>query len=252
MTERRGDVSAARCGLIWHKQTLRAKWPSDPVELKQMANYSKQWLLLIGIWPIVLGGFPALANALERAQGGASRALQTDTEPRVQVAGIFDFLLGNPRPSQTAPAPEAQPPQQTAPAPENAPQKTPQQRPSAPQASRTPGFGGGSYRTLCVRVCDGYYFPISYQVTRSRFEADAAACSQRCSGDARLFVHRNPGQDVAGAIDLQGNRYANLANAFRYRKELVQGCSCQSSASIEAASGSLDTRIWEQMRRDAK
>lgn len=217
-----------------------------------MANYWKQWLALIGMWLLVLGGLPALADAPERAEGGSSAVLQTESEPQVQVAGIFDFLLGGQRPPQPAPAPEAQPPRQTAPAPGSAPQQAPQQGPSAPQASRTPGLGGGTYRTLCVRMCDGYYFPISYQVTRSRFAADAAACSQRCSGDTRLFVHRNPGQDVSGAVDLQGNRYAGLDNAFRYRKELVQGCSCQASPSTEAASRPLDSQIWEQMQRDAR
>ncbi len=31
---------------------------------------------------------------------------------------------------------------------------------------------------------------------------------------------------VASAVDLEGNRYINLENAFRYRKEPVDGCAC--------------------------
>ncbi len=114
------------------------------------------------------------------------------------------------------------PPQQTQPPPypkktQPAPQK--QKRPSRPG-------GGGRYRTLCVRTCDGFFFPISFKASRSKFKADSDACLERCGSDARLFVHRNPGQKVSSAVDLQGKRYVDLENAFRFRKELVPGCEC--------------------------
>ena len=51
----------------------------------------------------------------------------------------------------------------------------------------------GTYRTLCVRLCDGYYFPISFSATRDRFARDAKTCETSCGGQARLFVYRNPG-----------------------------------------------------------
>ena len=35
---------------------------------------------------------------------------------------------------------------------------------------------GGTYRTVCDRVCDGYYFPISATGTRSRLKQDARVC----------------------------------------------------------------------------
>jgi hypothetical protein len=54
---------------------------------------------------------------------------------------------------------------------------------------------GGTYRTLCVRLCDGFYFPISYSTRRGRFAGDAKQCEQSCPAGSRLFVHRNPGQD---------------------------------------------------------
>ena len=31
------------------------------------------------------------------------------------------------------------------------------------------GAPSGTYRTVCVRSCDGYYFPISYATTAERF-----------------------------------------------------------------------------------
>lgn len=105
----------------------------------------------------------------------------------------------------------------------------------APKKQRKPRAGGGTYRTLCVRACDGYYFPISFKVTRAKFKSDANMCHQRCAGgQARLYFHRNPGQKLSAAVDLSGNRYVDLENAFRYRKELVEGCGCNAAVWSES------------------
>lgn len=85
----------------------------------------------------------------------------------------------------------------------------------------------GTYRTLCVRLCDGFYFPISARVQRGRLHHDSRACMQRCDGEARLFYHPAEGGSVETMIDMRGRRYADLPNAFRYRKTLVAGCGCR-------------------------
>jgi Protein of unknown function (DUF2865) len=85
----------------------------------------------------------------------------------------------------------------------------------------------GSYRTLCVRVCDGFYFPISDGVRRERLYNDAHQCAQRCDGEVRLFYYPTAGGSVETMVDLRGNRYADTPNAFRYRKALVKGCTCK-------------------------
>jgi hypothetical protein len=85
---------------------------------------------------------------------------------------------------------------------------------------------GGTYRTLCVRLCDGFYFPISYSTLRERFVADAKQCEQRCPSRSRLFVHRNPGEEVADMVDLQGRRYRSLPTAFLHQTKYVADCTC--------------------------
>ena len=85
----------------------------------------------------------------------------------------------------------------------------------------------GTYRTLCVRLCDGFYFPISDGVRRERLYSDSRQCSQRCDGEARLFYYSTAGGSAETAVDLSGRRYADLPNAFRYRKALVDGCTCK-------------------------
>ena len=85
----------------------------------------------------------------------------------------------------------------------------------------------GTYRTLCVRLCDGFYFPISDDVRRERLYSDSHQCSQRCDGEARLFYYPTTGGSPDTMVDLTGRRYADLPNAFRYRKTLVDGCTCK-------------------------
>ncbi len=86
----------------------------------------------------------------------------------------------------------------------------------------------GTYRTLCVRMCDGFYFPISFAAAPSRFREDERVCQRTCpAAEVMLYVHRNPGEDINQAVSLNGQPYTQLPNAFLYRKELVSTCSCR-------------------------
>lgn len=85
----------------------------------------------------------------------------------------------------------------------------------------------GNYRTMCVRTCDGYYFPISASVSRRAFHRDAGICRASCGQEAVLFFHPSSSGDAATMVDLTGRAYAKLPNAFRYRKTLVDGCKCK-------------------------
>jgi hypothetical protein len=42
-----------------------------------------------------------------------------------------------------------------------------------------------------------------------------------------LYSFRNPGEDMEQAITITGQAYTALPNAFRYRKEIIAGCSCR-------------------------
>lgn len=85
----------------------------------------------------------------------------------------------------------------------------------------------GTYRTLCVRACDGYYFPISFATTRDRFLDDQQSCQAICPGaKVDLYVHANPGQQAEDMVSLTGVRYSELPTAFRYRTSYDKSCSC--------------------------
>jgi len=86
----------------------------------------------------------------------------------------------------------------------------------------------GTYRTLCVRTCDGYYFPISYSTVPSKFAEDEQLCHRLCpAADVALYTHRNPGEDVSRAVSTSGRLYTDLPAAFSYRKQLNSACNCR-------------------------
>jgi hypothetical protein len=85
-----------------------------------------------------------------------------------------------------------------------------------------------TYRTLCVRLCDGYYFPVSFSTLPNHFQRDAQLCQSQCAAPAELFYHQNPGGAAEQMVSFSSQQpYTSLRSAFRYRKEFVQGCSCK-------------------------
>jgi hypothetical protein len=104
--------------------------------------------------------------------------------------------------------------------------------------NRGGGFGGdsggglfsspsGSYRTVCVRTCDGYYYPISYATTQDKFAEDAQTCQATCPNAEVVLMSNRTGDDINQAMSTSGAPYTSLANAFRYRKEVVPACGCR-------------------------
>jgi hypothetical protein len=94
---------------------------------------------------------------------------------------------------------------------------------------------GSTYRTLCVRLCDGFYFPVSNSTRQERLSGDAKKCEQRCPSRSRLFMHRNPGEGAEDMVDLQGHAYRTLPTALLYQTRYVADCTCQGNPWDEAA-----------------
>jgi Protein of unknown function (DUF2865) len=97
--------------------------------------------------------------------------------------------------------------------------------------SYIPMNGNGTVRTLCVRTCDGFYFPVSFSTTKDHFSKDAAACSALCPGaEAKLYYHSIPNEEPEQMVDLTGKTYTSSPNAFKYRingARSTPGCTCQ-------------------------
>ena len=123
-----------------------------------------------------------------------------------EAQSIFQFLFGNPPSVQTHP--------QT---------RDGRYRNAPSRRYRS----SGKYTTMCVRLCDGFYFPIQSQVSRRNLHHQAQACKQRCNTGAKLFYMPANSTNIDNMVDLSGRRYADLENAYVYRKRLIGGCSCR-------------------------
>jgi hypothetical protein len=99
---------------------------------------------------------------------------------------------------------------------------------NAPATDPNAMLAGSTYRTICVRTCDGFYFPVSYATTPAKFADDERACQRMCpAAEVALYSYRNPGEDVTQAMSVAGRPYTELPNAFRYRQEFNPSCSCR-------------------------
>ncbi|MFB9270208.1 DUF2865 domain-containing protein [Bradyrhizobium erythrophlei] len=98
--------------------------------------------------------------------------------------------------------------------------------PVMPQVVR-PRYGGG--QAYCVRTCDGRYFPISTSGNQSKAES----CNSFCPASETEIVY---GSGIDNAVTENGEAYSELPNAFRYRSELVAGCTCNGKDPVGLAS----------------
>jgi hypothetical protein len=83
-----------------------------------------------------------------------------------------------------------------------------------------------TYRTICVRLCDGFYYPVSEASPPVNFISDEQKCQSSCSAPTKLF-YATRGEDIDQMVALTGEGYAGLPNAFHYRTEYVDACSCK-------------------------
>ena len=92
------------------------------------------------------------------------------------------------------------------------------------------GAAGGTYRTVCVRTCDGAYFPVSFATMPARFQDDEKTCKALCPAtEANLYAYPNPGGDMNQAVSTTGQPYTALPTAFKFRASHDPSCSCKAA-----------------------
>jgi len=79
-------------------------------------------------------------------------------------------------------------------------------------------FGYGT--PVCVRLCDGFFFP-----TTSTAGGDAA-CAAQCP-DAPTALYTMPGEHIEDAVSSTGKPYTQLSVAKRYQTSFENTCTCR-------------------------
>jgi hypothetical protein len=102
-----------------------------------------------------------------------------------------------------------------------------------PDGARPLYASPGGSQAYCVRTCDGRYFPIPGAGNQSR----AASCSSFCPASETKVVY---GGNIDNAVAENGKPYSELPNAFRYRNELVAGCTCNGKDPVGLAAVKIE------------
>jgi len=87
---------------------------------------------------------------------------------------------------------------------------------------------GLSRRSVCVRLCDGFAFPVGDYQGESDIATHSAICAGLCPGaPTRLYVSAAGSEDLANAISTRDHKpYSALPTAMRYASVRDDTCSC--------------------------
>ena len=84
----------------------------------------------------------------------------------------------------------------------------------------------GGRMAICVRTCDGFYFPVNFEGIGAR-DDHSAVCEALCpAAETQVFFMR-AGGDVSLAATRSGQPYTALPNALKYREKLDNTCYCK-------------------------
>ena len=99
----------------------------------------------------------------------------------------------------------------------------------APGMPPDAGVSGDTYRTICVRTCDGYYFPVSYSTMPDQLPGGRADLPAHVPGvgDRALQLPQCMARTSRRRCRRAASRYSELPNAFAYRKAFNASCSCK-------------------------
>lgn len=85
----------------------------------------------------------------------------------------------------------------------------------------------GGAEALCVRTCDGGFFPLIYSSQRVTPDTLTELCKASCpNADVKVYT-RVPGQEVKTAVGLDGSPYMSLPNALKFEKTYDSACTCK-------------------------
>ncbi|WP_342358415.1 DUF2865 domain-containing protein [Terrarubrum flagellatum] len=92
---------------------------------------------------------------------------------------------------------------------------------SAMEPPKPAGLG----RAMCVRSCDGFYFPL--QSSPGGREGADEMCQALCPASQTHAFFLDNGSSMDAATDSQGVRYASLPRAYQFRRTISATCGCK-------------------------
>jgi len=80
-------------------------------------------------------------------------------------------------------------------------------------------------QAVCVRTCDGFFFPLPSSPRDSR--AAAQMCQAQCPAAPTAVFYKQQGGQIEQSFSADGQPYLSLPNALSYRTNLDETCACR-------------------------
>jgi Protein of unknown function (DUF2865) len=92
------------------------------------------------------------------------------------------------------------------------------------------GAGLTSGRSVCVRLCDGFFFPIAPVSGRADWASHQATCQDTCpDAPTALYIEPAGSDKIEDAVSTSGAAYTALPVALRSRTTFDNTCTCHRS-----------------------
>ncbi len=133
------------------------------------------------------------------------------TNQQDRPSGVLDALFGQPKPSDV------------------------REEPLSPDGDLAPvekstepmGEARAGGKAVCVRACDGAFFPVSYSASGGRLDALQDMCRALCpNADVALYTYPTSGT-IEQSVSITGSRYMDSPTALRFRQTYDPTCSCR-------------------------
>jgi predicted RNase H-like HicB family nuclease len=169
----------------------------------------------------------AQSGGLEQRKAQLAALIQNNCRP--QQRGFFETIFGlEPRRGEIdSTLPELDPEEQPA---ENQPRQ-------------------GGPHTVCVRTCDGYFFPLGN--SPGGREGQDEMCQALCPGTETLAFGMSNGGDIQNAVARSsGTPYASLPNALKYTRSFDAACTCRGQGQSWAQALQNAEQLLDQRKGD--
>lgn len=199
----------------------------------------------------------ALVGVVLGCVGMTSAATVVRASERGILAEMFDALFGAPKPAAAPAAVEMPPkaPRRYSALPDSRKveparrltQQTPRVRartakPPVQEAAAGAAALKGT-QTVCVRLCDGYAFPVGRLKDPTDLPVHQAACAAACPGARTdLFTLASGESEFEKAVSLAGQPYLAASWANLYRRTRVAQCACRPAGATGPLPGAADDR----------
>jgi hypothetical protein len=85
----------------------------------------------------------------------------------------------------------------------------------------------GATKAVCVRTCDGGFFPLATASRRLGSEGMAEMCQALCPNvETKLYTYY-ASADIDQAVAIDGTPYKALPNALKFRTKVDAACTCK-------------------------